>query len=107
MYDLLQHSTTTAARLLEDNGLTLATNNREVSESNNFPKITRFSLGSQYVLEIALQSARLKQKKYIETEHILLGLVQLAQTENKHLTALVQQYEVNIASLTKNLTEII
>ncbi len=107
LYGLLQDSTTAAARLLKDNGLTLVTNNQDLAESNNAPKINKFSLGSQYVLEIALQSARLKQKKYIETEHLLLGLVQLAQTGNQHLVDIFEQYEVDVATLTKQITEVI
>ncbi len=107
LYGLLQDSTTTAARLLKDNGLNIAIKSQDGQELENAPKITKFSPASQYILELALQSARLKQKKYIETEHLLLGLIQLAQTGNEHLADLFQQYEVDVATLTKKLTEVI
>jgi putative transcriptional regulator len=107
LYGLLQDSTTTAARLLRDCGLTLAINERDNKQTKNVSKINKFSLPSQYILELALQTARLKQQKYIETEHLLLGLVQLTQTGNRDLIDLFQQYEVDISTLSKKLTEII
>jgi putative transcriptional regulator len=106
LYGLLQ-STATAADLLRDCGLTLAINNQNDLQIKNAPKVTKFSSASQYVLELALQTARLKQKKYIETEHLLLGLVQLAQTGNRDLIDLFQQYEVDISTLTQKITEVI
>ena len=107
LYGLLQDSTTTAARLLTESGMSLATTTQDVPETRNTPKINKFSPASQYILELALQSARLKQKKYIETEHLLLGLVQLAQTGDEHLADLLQQYEVDLMTLNQKLTEVI
>jgi putative transcriptional regulator len=103
----LQDSTTTAARLLRDCGLTLAISDRDNKQNKNASKINKFSPASQYILELALQTARLKQQKYIETEHLLLGLVQLTQTGNRDLIDLFQQYEVDISTLSKKVTEII
>ena len=87
--------------------MSLATTTQDVPETRNTPKINKFSPASQYILELALQSARLKQKKYIETEHLLLGLVQLAQTGDEHLADLLQQYEVDLMTLNQKLTEVI
>ena len=107
LYGLLSDPTTTAGRLLKDHGLTVKIEDRESTSKQNAPKINNFSPESKYILELALHSARLKQKKYIETEHLLLSLIQLVQLGNSELADLFQKYEVDIQSLTRNLTEVL
>jgi putative transcriptional regulator len=111
LYGLLRDSTTTAARLLKENGLTLNIEDSDGQthrlEPQNKPKISKISPESEYVFELALRSAQLKKGKYIETEHLLLGLIQLAQLGHSDLADLFQQYEVNIPALTKGLIEAI
>ena len=105
LYGLLSDPTTTAGRLLKDHGLTVKIEDRELTKTQQASKINQFSPESKYILELALHSARLKQRKYIETEHLLLSLIQLVQLGNRNLADLFQQYEVDIQSLTKELTE--
>lgn len=97
LYGLLNHPTTSAARLLLEHGLTLDMEDTTIAQK--VPKITKFSPESKYVLELALNAARLKQKKYIDTEHLLLGLVQLTQLGDENLLDLFQRYEVDIKAL--------
>ncbi len=106
LYGLLNHPTTTAARLLRENGLNLDTEDITVTEAQEAPKINKFSPESKYVLELALNAARLKQKKYIDTEHLLLGLIQLMQLGDNRLFDIFQSNEVDIAILTKEVREI-
>lgn len=107
LYGLLNHPTTTAARLLRENGLTLNMQDAVISEQKEVLKITKFSLESKYILEEALNITRLKQKKYIDTEHLLLGLVKLMQLGNKNLNDIFRRNEVDIQSLIENVTELI
>ena len=107
LYGLLRDSTTTAARLLKENGLTLKIEDSDRIEPQSQPKILKISPESEYVFELALKSAQLKKGKYIETEHLLLGLIQLAQLGHSDLADLFQQYEVDIPALTKGLIEAI
>ena len=104
LYGLLNHPTTTAARLLQENGLKLdaelAIADREV------PKIDKFSPESRYVLELALNAARLKQKKYIDTEHLLLALVQLTQLGDETLIDIFQRNEVDIRALSQQVAKL-
>lgn len=100
LYGLLNHPTTVAARLLSEHGFTC---NTEVIKA---AKITKFSPESEYVLELALNAARLQQKKYIDTEHLLLGLIQLMQLGNINLTDIFQRNEVDTRSLVKKITEL-
>ena len=102
---LLYDDTTTAARLLRSKGLTISLEKPEVKP--DAPKIKKFSPECKYVLELALQIVKLKQKKYIETEHLLLGLIQLIQLGNNDLVDLLQQYEVDINSLVTELTKVV
>lgn len=106
LYGLLRDTNTTAARLLQENGLTLQIESI-VSQEKDVTKITKISPESKYILEMALNSARLKQKKYIETEHLLLGLIQLMQLGDSELADIFQQYEVDIQSLIKGLTQVV
>lgn len=104
LYGLLNHPTTTAARLLREHGLTLNLENTAIAQEAL--KIAKFSPESKYVLELALNAARLKQKKYIDTEHLLLGLIQLTQLGDENLLDIFQRYEVDIKALSKKVIEL-
>ena len=105
LYGLLNHPTTTAARLLQENGLTLDTQDMAIADGE-VPKIDRFSPESRYVLELALNAARLKQKKYIDTEHLLLALIQLTQLGDRNLVDIFQRNEVDIRALSQQVAEL-
>lgn len=104
LYGLLNHPTTTAARLLQDNGLKL--NDSMAIADREVPKIDKFSRESRYVLELALNATRLKQKKYIDTEHLLLALIQLTQLGDKNLVDIFQRNEVDIRALSQQVTQL-
>ena len=112
LYGLLNHPTTTATRLLQDNGLKLDAEMairlrlRFANADREVPKIDKFSPESRYVLELALNVARLKQKKYIDTEHLLLALIQLTQLGNNDLVDIFQRNEVDIKALSERVTEL-
>lgn len=101
LYGLLNYPATIAGHLLRENGLTL-----DLEAVEEVPKITKFSPESEYVLELALNAARLRRKKYIDTEHLLLGLVQLMQLGDENLTDLFQRNEVDTRSLIQKITEL-
>jgi putative transcriptional regulator len=100
---LLADSTTTSARLLRANGVTLTieTNEHSFESRENL----EFSPHSKFVLELALQVVRLQGKKSIGTEHLLWGLVRLAETDKASLGELFQRYEINAAALNDQLKE--
>jgi putative transcriptional regulator len=100
---LLADPTTTSARLLRANGVTLnvETNEHSFESRENL----KFSQQSKFILELALQIVRLQGKKSIGTEHLLWGLVRLAQTDKNILNELFQRYEINIESLNEQLIE--
>ncbi len=100
LYGLLNHPTTIAANLLREHGFAC---NTEVIKA---AKITKFSLESKYVLELALNAARLQQKKYLATEHLLLGLIQLMQLGNDNLIEIFDKNEVDTPTLIKKITEL-
>jgi putative transcriptional regulator len=102
---LLADPTTTSARLLRANGMTLdiATNDHSFEHRGN-PK---FSPQSQSVLELALEVVQLKEKKFIGTEHLLWGLLQLAETDDAALSDLFPRYEVNLEALNGQLAEVV
>ncbi len=100
---LLADPATTSARLLKVNGVTLDLEIDEHSfESRKTPK---FSQESKFILDLALQIVRLKGKKSIGTEHLLWGLVRLAETGNSTLTELFQQHGVDLIDLNAQLAE--
>ncbi|MFB2769119.1 helix-turn-helix domain-containing protein [Pelatocladus sp. BLCC-F211] len=102
---LLADPTTTSARLLRANGATLDIETNEHSfESRENPK---FSPQSKFILELALQVVRLQGKKSIGTEHLLWGLVRLAETDKTILSDLFQRYEIDLETLNNQLTEAI
>ena len=104
LYGLLQDSTTTAGGLLKNYGLSLSLDD---TEKINASVIDRLSPESKYVLELALQLSRLKKRKYIATEQLLLALIQLTYLGENDLTDLFQRYEVDIKSLQTELAEAI
>ncbi len=102
---LLADPSTTSARLLRATGVTLGIETNEHSfESRENPK---FSQESKFVLEIALQVVRLQGKKSIGTEHLLWGLIRLAETDKITLSELFQRYGIDIEILNNKLIEII
>lgn len=104
LFGLLNHPTTTAARLLRENGLSLDSDRFDPDRAT--PEVNKFSPESRYVLELALNAARLQQKKYIDTEHLLLGLIQLMQLGNDELWDVFQTNEVDIEALSKQVREL-
>ena len=99
---LLADSTTTSARLLQANGVEP---NIETDE-HSFENSRKIELNSQskFVLELALQVVRLQGEKSIGTEHLLWGLVRLAETDSTVLSHF-QQYEVDLTALNQQLAE--
>lgn len=99
---LLADPTTISAKLLKANGVA---QNIETDE-HSFKNSQKIELNSSinFVLELALQLVRLQGKKSIGTEHLLWGLVRLAETD---ITAVnpFQQYEVDLTALNKQLAE--
>ena len=102
---LLADPATTSAHLLKANGVQ---KNIEVDE-HSFEDREHLKLSSEckFVLELALQVVRLQGKKSIGTEHLLWGLIRLAETDNIELSNLFQQYEVDLANLGTQLSKTI
>lgn len=100
---LLADPTTTSARLLRANGVTL---NIEIDD-HSFESLgnPRFSPESNFVLELALEVVQLKGNKSMGTEHLLWGLVRLAQTDNTALSDLFQRYCIDLEALNNQLAE--
>lgn len=107
LYGLMGDGNNTSAFLLKESGLALNEEDLESVGQNETEKIKKFSAESQYVLELALNTARLKQKKNIDTEHLLLGLIQLMQLGNENLVAILQSNEVDIQALTQKVNELL
>jgi putative transcriptional regulator len=100
---LLADPTTTAAQLLRASGMTLAVEIDDHSfEARGNPKL---SLQSESVMELALEIVQLKGKKSIGTEHLLWGLVRLAETDNPELNELFQQYAIDLTTLNDRLAD--
>jgi putative transcriptional regulator len=103
---LMADSSTTAARLLRAAGaaLNIETNEQsfEFQESRHDLKL---SSESKFVVELALQIVRLQGKKSIGTEHLLWGLVRLAETDKTGLSGLFQQSKIDLEALNKQLVE--
>jgi putative transcriptional regulator len=100
---LLADPTTTSARLLRANGcqVDIETNEHSFESRENL----RFSPQSNFVLELALQVVRLQGKKSIGTEHLLWGLLRLAETDKTTLSDLFQRYEIDLEALNNQLAE--
>ncbi|MEM8675161.1 MAG: helix-turn-helix domain-containing protein [Cyanobacteria bacterium P01_G01_bin.67] len=103
---LMQNVTTPVARLLAESGLTPNREDSKFVARHRALKVNKFSPESRYVLELALNAARLKQKKYIDTEQLLLGLMQLMQLGNDELTKIFQNNEIDISALTDKVREL-
>lgn len=101
---LLADPTSTSARLLRSNGanLEIATDDHSF-EYRGEPRLNQ---QSKKIVELSLEAVQLKGKKSIGTEHLLWGLVQLAQTDNQ-LNTLMKRYEIDLESLNHQLSEII
>jgi putative transcriptional regulator len=102
---LLADPTTTSAQLLQANGATLivTTDEHSLEPGENL----KLSSQSKFVLELALQVVRLQGKKAIGTEHLLWGLMRLADTDKTIQTELFQRYGINLEALNHQLIEII
>lgn len=103
LYGLMRSSTNIADLLAE---FDLVLDRELVIESKEATKVTKFSSESKYVLELALNAARLKQSKQIATEYLLLGLIQLTQVGNNSLLNIFQGNEVNLEALSTRVREL-
>jgi putative transcriptional regulator len=100
---LLADPTTTSAQLLRANGVTL---NLEINEHSFESRgDVKLSPKSKFVMELALQIVRLQGKKTIGTEHLLWGLIRLAETDKTALSELFQRYGVDVEALNNQLAE--
>jgi putative transcriptional regulator len=100
---LLADPTTTAARLLRMSGMTLAVEIDDHSfESRGNPKL---SPQSESIMELALEIVQIEGKKSIGTEHLLWGLVRLAETSNPELQDLFQKYTIDLTILKERLAD--
>jgi putative transcriptional regulator len=100
---LLADPTTTAAQLLRASGMTLDVEIDDRSfESRGNPKLSPIC---ESVMELALEIVQLKGKKSIGTEHLLWGLVKLAEVERSELNNLFQQYTIDIEILNDKLAD--
>ena len=100
LYGLMRYPTATA-NLLAEFDLALNEEDLIVVESKEASKVNKFSPESKYILELALNAARLKQSKQISTDFLLLGLIQLTQLGNKSLLNVFQSNGVDIVALSK------
>jgi putative transcriptional regulator len=100
---LLADTKTISARLLQASGATL---NIEISEhSFDSRETVKLSSKSKFIMEMALQIVRLKGKKTIGTEHLLWGLVRLAESDPAELSAVFQRYGIDVKTLNDQLIE--
>ena len=100
---LLADTTTMSAQLLQANGVKQNIETDEHSFANS--QTIKLNSESKFVLELALQVVRLQGGKSIGTEHLLWGLIRLAETGNTAISKLFQQYEVDLTTLNQQLTE--
>jgi putative transcriptional regulator len=100
---LLADPTTTAARLLRASGMTLDVEIDDHSfESRGNPKL---SPSCESMMEFALEIVQLQGKKSIGTEHLLWGLVKLAEKDRPDLNNLFQKYEIDLKILNDKLAD--
>jgi putative transcriptional regulator len=100
---LLADPTTTSAQLLRANGVTL---NLEINEHSFESRgEAKLSPKSKFVMELALQIVRLQGKKTIGTEHLLWGLIRLAEADKTALSELLQRYGIDAEALNNQLAE--
>ncbi|ABW31237.1 helix-turn-helix transcriptional regulator [Acaryochloris marina] len=101
---LLADPTSTSARLLHSNGTAVEITTDDHSfEYRGEPRLNQ---QSKKIVELSLEAVQLEGKKSIGTEHLLWGLVQLAQTDTQ-INTLMQHYEIDLESLSLQLSEII
>lgn len=100
---LLADPTTTSAQLLRANGTTvdIAIDEHSFESGENL----KLNPQSKFVVELALQVVRLQGKKSIGTEHLLWGLVRLADTDKTIVTELFERYEINLETLSVQISE--
>jgi putative transcriptional regulator len=100
---LLADPATTSALLLRANGvkLTIETNEHSFETRGN----VKLSPKSKFVMELALQIVRLQGQKSIGTEHLLWGLVRLAEADKNILREIFQRYEIDAEALNDQLTD--
>jgi putative transcriptional regulator len=100
---LLADPTTTSAQLLRGSGATV---NIEINDRSFESRgEVKLSSKSKFVMELALQIVRLQGKKSIGTEHLLWGLIRLAETDKDTLSEMLQRYGVDAEALNNQLTE--
>lgn len=100
---LLADPTTTSAQLLRANGVAL---NLEINEHSFESRgEVKLSPKSKFVMELALQIVRLQGKKTIGTEHLLWGLIRLAEADKTALSELLQRYGIDAEALNNQLAE--
>jgi len=102
---LLADPTTTSAQILRASGVTvdIETNDHSFTAHEN----VKLSPQSKFVLELALQIVRLEGKRAIATEHLLWGLVRLAETNKTTLNALFQSYRIDLTTLNDQLADVL
>ncbi|MEM9218867.1 MAG: helix-turn-helix domain-containing protein [Cyanobacteria bacterium P01_F01_bin.150] len=100
---LFADPTTISSQLLKANGATL---NLETDEQAfKARESLKFSPQSEFILELALQVVRLQGKRSIGTEHLLWGLVRLAETDKSTLSELLRNYGIDREALNNQLVE--
>jgi putative transcriptional regulator len=100
---LFTDPTTISARLLRSSGMRLEilTSDRTGEDRSHL----KLSPKLNFTIEMALQIVRLQQKKSIGTEHLLWGLVRLAETGNSNAIDLFERYSIDLDTLNKQLLE--
>jgi putative transcriptional regulator len=99
---LLADPTTTSAQLLRTSGMNIDIPINEHSfESRDNP---RLNSQGKFVIEMALQVVRLHGKKLIGTEHLLWGLVRLAEADPTVMSTIFQRYEIDLPTLNQQLS---
>jgi putative transcriptional regulator len=105
---LLSSSSTTAARLLQAAGATLNIKpNEQPFELKESHHDLKLSSESKFVVELALQIVRLQGKKSIGTEHLLWGLIRLAETHKGTVSLLLAQSKIDLERLNTQLIEVV
>ena len=98
---LFTDPTSISAQLLRLSGMTLETiiSDRTLTDRSQL----KLSPKLNFTIEMALQIVRLQRKKSIGTEHLLWGLVRLAETGNFNAIDLFERYSMDIDLLNKQL----
>jgi len=100
---LLADPTTPSARILRVSGATMDIETHD--HDFEFRENLKLSPQSKFVLELALQIVRLQGKQSIGTEHLLWGLVRLAETDQTRFDELFQRYTIDREILNQHLAE--